>query len=206
MSNAVEHPLLPKLREDADKVRALAADARGERLSGHLRELANLEGHIAAIERGEPCCRECGGTSFRAWYPVDEGQGIDVERTDDGSLVYEYDGDTTSGESGADYEYWCRDCDTSARTLEYLVGDTDEDGDKGERLAAQAARDRYGSDDIEVGRAFARPDDEAERVEDGYWVNARVWVSACDVATFSNHTIDCDMGEDCTCGATERGH
>lgn len=204
MSNA-EHPLLAKLREGAGKLQGDAEGADGSRLSGILRELAAVEDHIEALEAGTPACRECGGTSFRAWYPVDEGQGIDVERTDDGSLVYEYDGDTTSGESGADYEYWCRDCDTSAKTLEYLVGDTDEDGDKGERLAVEAARDMYGSDNIEVGRAFARPDDEAERVDGGYWVNARVWVTACAVSTLSDHAIDCDMGEDCTCGATERG-
>jgi hypothetical protein len=77
---------------------------------------------------GTVACRYCGGSNFRAWYPVDEGQGIDVTRLDDGALDFEYDGVTESGESGANDEYWCLDCQGSAKTLEYLVGDTETDG------------------------------------------------------------------------------
>ena len=47
---------------------------------------------------------------------------------------------------------------------------------KRERLAVEAAKEMYGSADVEVGRAFERPDDEVEWVDGGYWVNARIWV------------------------------
>ena len=58
-----------------------------------------------------PTCRSCGSSHFRAWYPVDEGQTIEVWREDDGSLGMEYTGITESGESGADTEYWCVECE-----------------------------------------------------------------------------------------------
>ena len=185
---SAEHPLLATVREQADAIRALAADAKGAALSGYLRELADAEDHIAALERGEPVCRECGGSSFRAWYPVDEGQGIDVERAEDGTLTYDYNGITESGESGANTEYWCLDCDSSARTLEYLVGDTDEDDaepdDAGALDAIHALLD---------GREW-----DSDTADD---IAAIVRATGREIREPLVHAIDCDMGADCTCGA-----
>lgn len=76
-----------------------------------------------AIAAGEPVCRSCGESdSFRAWYPVDEGQTITPPVIVDGELEFEYDGDTKSGESGETDEFWCDNCSDSAKTLEELVG------------------------------------------------------------------------------------
>ena len=76
--------------------------------------------------RGEPklVCRSCGkDDSIRAWYPVDEGQYIVISGlNDDGTVAYDYNGDTESGEAGADESYWCRNCDDSAESLEELLG------------------------------------------------------------------------------------
>jgi hypothetical protein len=68
-------------------------------------------------------CRNCGGSNIRAWYPVDEGQDIEITGLDeDGIVHFDFTGSTTSGEPGPDESYWCRDCDDNAITLEELLG------------------------------------------------------------------------------------
>lgn len=108
--------------------------------------LAKLREEKAELTaRITPTCRNCGSKHIVAWYLVDERQGLIIERAEDGSLEYDYDGDTSSGEPGADYEYRCRGCDTVARSLEYLVGDTDVDGEpEPAPWAVEFAGDLYG--------------------------------------------------------------
>lgn len=120
-------PLVAKLREQEEETRAKLAEATGDDVWHLARELAVVEERRLAAESGRPVCRNCGSDAIVAWYLVDERQGIDIERAEDGSLEYDYDGDTSSGEPGADYEYRCRGCDMAARSLAYLVGDEDED-------------------------------------------------------------------------------
>jgi hypothetical protein len=89
-------------------------------------------------------CRFCGrdhsdGDAIRAWYPVDEGQSIRVWLGDDGTVEHDYTGDTRSGESGSDESYWCTYCDGSARSLEFLLGLTDEDTRPTVTLSAEDA-------------------------------------------------------------------
>lgn len=120
-----DETLLERLRREREQKAAELATAKD--LRALAAEVAELDERIADVEAGAVTCRYCGGSHFRAWYPVDEGQGIDVGRNEDGGLTWDYNGDTTSGEAGAETEYWCLSCDRSARTLEFLVGDTDED-------------------------------------------------------------------------------
>lgn len=90
-------------------------------------------------------CRFCGaemmGATVRAWYPVDEGQEVAIlGATPDGEVRYEYEGNLKSGESGATEEYWCMNCDRSARSLEFLLGLTDQDSSPDTiTLSAEAA-------------------------------------------------------------------
>jgi hypothetical protein len=77
----------------------------------------------------QPRCRSCGGSRFRAWYPVDEGQGLEgIEPEFDlngkfAGFTFDYDGCTTTGDcSGPNDEYWCLDCQDNATTLEELCG------------------------------------------------------------------------------------
>lgn len=68
-------------------------------------------------------CRTCGGCELLAWYPVDQSQGVVIDgHQTDGGVAFDYDGVTSSGETGEDVEYRCRGCDDSAPTLEELVG------------------------------------------------------------------------------------
>ena len=116
---------ITRLTAKVDELRARLASPSetGESLLYVAREIAEVEEWVERIREGVPCCRSCGSTSFRAWYPVDEGQGIDIERLPDGTLTYDYDGDTEAGESGADSEFWCRGCQDHSTSLEALVGD-----------------------------------------------------------------------------------
>lgn len=121
-------PLLAKLREEKAELTArIAATEDGNEIWHLTRSIVTLTERIEDVEKGTPTCRHCGSKHIVAWYLVDERQGLIIERAEDGSLEYDYDGDTSSGEPGADYEYRCRGCETVTRSLEYLVGDTDED-------------------------------------------------------------------------------
>lgn len=120
--------LLAKLRAEKAELSAKVAETDDGNEIWHLTQsIVGLAERIEDVEKGTPTCRFCGSKAIVAWYLVDERQGLIIERAEDGSLEYDYDGDTSSGEPGSDYEYRCRGCDTTARSLEYLVGDTDED-------------------------------------------------------------------------------
>lgn len=148
--NATREAQLERLNREAREVRQAIHVAQSatelQRLSW---DLGMIEAHIENVESGVPCCRDCGQTEFRAWYPVDEGQSIEVERADDGSLTYDYTGLTKTGESGEDYEYWCCNCEAHSTSLEWLVGDLEEEPDGEDEL--QALRESCGYSPDEEG-------------------------------------------------------
>jgi hypothetical protein len=75
--------------------------------------------------------------------------------------------------------------ETEAQT-EALNAALDRDARR-QTLAVEIARERYGSDDVEVGRSRFLVEwplgatVQVESVDGGYWIAARVWVDADDV-------------------------
>lgn len=122
-----EHPALEGLRaERAEKAAKLAtiatqplADA-----SALAAEIAELDERIEEIGTGSIRCRECGSDRIVAWYPEYARQGIEMHYEPDGTVGFDYTGEDYdhADDAGPDDEYWCLDCETHSRDLDYLVG------------------------------------------------------------------------------------
>ena len=68
-------------------------------------------------------CRSCGGEEFKVWEPVDYSQWIEIHGYDAESGLWNLDYiDGRSGDGTGEEEFWCVNCDDSARSLEELVG------------------------------------------------------------------------------------
>jgi len=124
MSRATDETRVIELRQ---RLAALEArrDSAAKTVAETEQDMALLRGKIGR-ESGEGplACATCGdGDNIVEWYRVAERQGIrDIAWAPDGTLAFEYDGDTSSGETGAPESYACRNCGAEADTLEELVG------------------------------------------------------------------------------------
>lgn len=118
--------LLERLQEQHKAATNLLVSDKGDDRLNRARELADLEVRIAAVEAGDPRCRECGSDYIRAhWRDWTSADIVDM-CVDEGQVQFEYsDAGRGHSDAGDNDDYECVDCGFTSPSLEYLLGVAD---------------------------------------------------------------------------------